>query len=69
MGLATFLFYVSLSYGGYSEIHVVPMPSSEVCEKVVEHMNKDIANSNSFNPFSFDDSNVMTAFKPHCKTY
>jgi len=67
--VSVFLFYVTLSYGGFSQIQVVPMPSVEVCNKVKDHMLHNIATETAANPFAFSTDRAMTPFRPECKEY
>ena len=67
--MATFLFYVVMSYGGNSAIQVVPMPSPEVCNQVKDYMVNHIANEKVANPFAFSTDRAMIPFRPECKTF
>lgn len=70
MGLATFLFYVTMTTHGYTQINVVPMPSLDVCEKVKTHMLVDIAHENDGSLFSTDTRrSVIAPQQPECKQF
>jgi hypothetical protein len=70
MVLATFLFYVTVSGHGFSEVKAVPMPNANICEQVKSHMINVVANEKMPSPFSPDYGNkVMAPFKPECKTF
>lgn len=70
MGLATFLFYVTLTTHGYSQINVVSMPSMDVCERVKEHMLSNVAHDKDTSLFSTDTRmSVMAPKEPECKSF
>lgn len=70
MGLATFLFYVTFSTHGYTQINVVPMPNIDVCERVKEHMLSNIAHERDTSLFSKDTRiSVMAPQVPECKSF
>lgn len=69
MGLSTFLFYVTLSTHGYSQINVVPMASMEVCEKVKMHMIEKISYKSDAIFIPDDRISVQAPLLPECKSF
>lgn len=70
MGLATFLFYVTFTTHGYTQINVVPMPNEVVCEQVKSYMVTEMVHERDTSLFSKDTRpSVDAPMVPECKSF
>ena len=58
---AVFLFIVTASTHGFSEINAIPMPSLEVCNTAIEFIEKEIVYKRDTSLFSDDKKRSINA--------